>query len=107
MMTLSILQAAVTPAWVGPTMAISLAVIALSVLGMAIVVGSAVLRLAAQRKKMTALVDSLQARRDIPQIEFVPADECRHARELAGEKRGRAKDERGEKAPDPGVAAHY
>ena len=40
MVTLSLLQAAATPAWVGPTMAISLAVIALSVLGMAIVVGS-------------------------------------------------------------------
>ncbi len=60
MITLSILQAANVPAWVGPTMAVSLAVIALAVLGMAIVVGSAVLRLAAQRKKLAALVDSLQ-----------------------------------------------
>ena len=60
MVTLSLLQAAATPAWVGPTMAISLAVIALSVLGMAIVVGSSVLKLVAQRKKLSALVDTLQ-----------------------------------------------
>jgi hypothetical protein len=60
MVTLSILQAAATPAWVGPTMAISLAVIALSVLAMAIVVGTSVLRLVAQRKKLAALVDTLQ-----------------------------------------------
>lgn len=58
--TLSILQTAATPAWVGPTMAISLAVIALSVLATAIVVGSAIVRLSAQRKKLAALVDSLQ-----------------------------------------------
>ncbi|HKU61444.1 MAG TPA: hypothetical protein VJQ44_09535 [Gemmatimonadales bacterium] len=57
---LTLLQVAATPPWVGPTMAISLAVIALSVLGMAIVVGTSVLRLAAQRKKLAALVDSLQ-----------------------------------------------
>jgi len=42
----------------------------------------------------------------IPQIETVPADQCRHARKLASEKRNRAKNERGEKAPGPGVAAH-
>ena len=60
MLTLSIVQAAASPAWVGPTMAISLAVIALSVLGMALVVGNAVLRLSAQRKKLAALVESLQ-----------------------------------------------
>ena len=60
MSTLSLMQAAATPAWVGPTMAISLAVIALSVLGTAIVLGTSVLRLTAQRKKIAALVDSLQ-----------------------------------------------
>jgi hypothetical protein len=60
MVTLSLLQAAMTPAWVGPTMAISLAVIALSVLGMALVVGSSVLRLVAHRKKIAAIVDTLQ-----------------------------------------------
>ena len=60
MVTLSILQAAATPAWVGPTMAISLAVIALSVLGMAIVVGRSVLRLVAHRKRIAAVFDTLQ-----------------------------------------------
>ncbi|MFL5515728.1 MAG: hypothetical protein ACJ8DJ_06195 [Gemmatimonadales bacterium] len=60
MLTLSLMQATATPAWVGPTMAISLAVIALSVLGTAIVLGTSVLRLTAQRKKIAALVDSLQ-----------------------------------------------
>jgi hypothetical protein len=60
MPTLSLMQAAATPAWVGPTMAISLAVIALSVLGTAIVLATSVLRLTAQRKKIAALVDSLQ-----------------------------------------------
>jgi len=60
MLTLSLMQATATPAWVGPTMAISLAVIALAVLGTAIVLGTSVLRLTAQRKKIAALVDSLQ-----------------------------------------------
>jgi hypothetical protein len=60
MSTLSLMQVAATPAWVGPTMAISLAVIALSVLGTAVVLGTSVLRLTAQRKKIAALVDSLQ-----------------------------------------------
>jgi hypothetical protein len=60
MVTLSLLQAAATPAWVGPTMAISLAVIALSVLGTAIVVGRSVLRLVAHRKRIAAVFDTLQ-----------------------------------------------
>ncbi len=60
MVTLSLLQAAATPAWVGPTMAISLAVIALSVLGMAIVVGRSVLKLVAHRKRIAAVFDTLQ-----------------------------------------------
>ncbi len=60
MMTLSLLQAAATPAWVGPTMAISLAVIALSVLGMAIVLGRSVLKLVAHRKRIAAVFDTLQ-----------------------------------------------
>ncbi len=61
MVTLSLLQAAATPAWVGPTMAISLAVIALSVLGMAIVVGRSVLKLVAHRKRIAAVFETLQA----------------------------------------------
>ena len=60
MVTLSLLQAAATPAWVGPTVAISLAVIALSVLGMAIVLGRSVLKLVAHRKRIAAVFDTLQ-----------------------------------------------
>ncbi|HEU4955280.1 MAG TPA: hypothetical protein VFT28_11920 [Gemmatimonadales bacterium] len=60
MVTLSLLQAAATPAWVGPTVAISLAVMALSVLGMAIVLGRSVLRLVAHRKRIAAVFDTLQ-----------------------------------------------
>ena len=60
MVTLSLLQAAATPAWVGPTMAISLAVIALSVFGMAIVLGRSVLTLVAHRKRIAAVFDTLQ-----------------------------------------------
>jgi uncharacterized protein YoxC len=45
---------------VGPTVAISLAVLALSFLGMAIAVAVAAFRVAAQAKKVGALVDGLQ-----------------------------------------------
>jgi uncharacterized protein YoxC len=60
MMTLALVQVAASPVWVGPTMAISLAVIALSILGGAIAVGIAVLRLSGQVKKMGAVVEGLQ-----------------------------------------------
>lgn len=59
-MTLALLQAGELPGWVGPTMAISLAVIALAVLGMAIGLGVAVLRVAGQVRKLGTLVDGLQ-----------------------------------------------
>lgn len=58
--TLALLQVAAEPAWVGPTMAISLAVIALSILGVAAALGVAALRLSAQAKKISAMVDGLQ-----------------------------------------------
>jgi hypothetical protein len=45
---------------VGPTIAISLAFIALCFLGMAAVLGIAALRLSAQAKKLSAMVDGLQ-----------------------------------------------
>jgi hypothetical protein len=45
---------------VGPTIAISLALIALCFLGMAAVLGIAALRLSAQAKKISAMVDGLQ-----------------------------------------------
>ncbi len=58
--TLALLQVAAGPVWVGPTIAISLAVIALSVLGVAAALGIAALRLTGQVKKLGALVDGLQ-----------------------------------------------
>jgi hypothetical protein len=59
MTTLSLVQAAV-PAWVGPTMAISLAVIALAILGAAVAVGIAALRLATQVQRVGTVVDGMQ-----------------------------------------------
>jgi hypothetical protein len=58
--TLALLQVAAQPGWVGPTMAISLAVIALSILGVAAALGVAALRLSAQAKRLSATVDGLQ-----------------------------------------------
>jgi len=46
--------------WVGPTVAISLAVIALSILGVAIAIGVAVLRIAAQVRKVGGTLERLQ-----------------------------------------------
>jgi len=60
MWTLALLQVSTTPDWVGPTVAISLAVLALSILGMAIAVAIAALRVAKQAKKVGGVVDGLQ-----------------------------------------------
>ena len=60
MWTLALLQVGTTPDWVGPTVAISLAVLALSFLGMAIAVTIAALKVAGQVKKVGTLVDVLQ-----------------------------------------------
>jgi uncharacterized protein YoxC len=60
MRTLALLQVGTTPDWVGPAVAISLAILALSVLGMAIALAVAAFRVAEQAKKVGALVDSLQ-----------------------------------------------
>lgn len=60
MMTLALVQVAAAPAWVGPTMAISLAVIALSILGVAVAVLITVSRLSGQVKKVGAVVEGLQ-----------------------------------------------
>jgi hypothetical protein len=57
---MALVQVSASPEWVGPTMAISLAVIALSFLGVALVVAIAVLKLTGQVKKVGALVDGLQ-----------------------------------------------
>jgi uncharacterized protein YoxC len=60
MMALALFQAGPSPEWVGPTVAISLAVIALSFLGIAIAVALAALKIAGQTKKIGGLVDGLQ-----------------------------------------------
>jgi uncharacterized protein YoxC len=60
MMTLAVVQVGASPEWVGPTMAISLAVLALSFLGLAVAVGLAALKLAGQVRKVSTLVDGLQ-----------------------------------------------
>lgn len=61
--TLALLQVAAGPAWVGPTMALSLAIIALATLGAAAALGIVAFvtfRLSAQARKIGALVDGLQ-----------------------------------------------
>lgn len=60
MLTLAFWQVTSSPAWVGPTVAISLAVLALSFLAMAVALGVLALRLATQASKVGALVDGLQ-----------------------------------------------
>ena len=60
MLTLALVQTATVPGWVGPTMAISLAVIALSLLGAALAAAIAALRVADQVKRMSTLVESFQ-----------------------------------------------
>ena len=60
MRILALVQAGGSPDWVGPTMAISLAIIALSFLGIAVAVAVVALRLSGQAKKIGALVDGLQ-----------------------------------------------
>ena len=59
MMTIALVQAT-TAGWVGPTMAISLAVLAIAFLGLAIAIGVVALKLAAQVRKVGTLVDGLQ-----------------------------------------------
>jgi hypothetical protein len=60
MNTLAMLQVAQAPAWVGPTIAISLAVIALSVVAAAVAAAIAALRLSGQARKIADVVDGLQ-----------------------------------------------
>jgi hypothetical protein len=58
--TLALIQVAAGPAWGGPTVAISSAVIALSILGVAVALGVAALRVSAQAKRLGAVADGLQ-----------------------------------------------
>lgn len=60
MLTLALLQAGSIPEWVGPTMAISLAILALSFLAMAIAVALAAFRVAGEVRKVGTIVDGLQ-----------------------------------------------
>ncbi|MBA3496795.1 MAG: hypothetical protein H0T86_06795 [Gemmatimonadales bacterium] len=58
--TLALLQVAAQPAWVGPTMAVSLAIVALSVLAAAVALGILALRVSAQARKLGVAADGLQ-----------------------------------------------
>ncbi len=60
MMTLALVQVGTSPEWVGPTMAISLAVLALSFLGLAVAVALAAFKVAGQVRKVSTVVDGLQ-----------------------------------------------
>lgn len=59
-MTLALLQVGASPDWVGPTVAISLAVIAFSFLTIAGGALFAVLKLSGQVRKIAAIIDGLQ-----------------------------------------------
>ena len=60
MMAIALVQVSASPEWVGPIMAISLAVMALSFLGIALALAIAALKLTGQVKKVGTLVDGLQ-----------------------------------------------
>jgi hypothetical protein len=60
MNTLAMLQVAAAPAWVGPTIAISVAVIAISVIALAVALAVAVLRVSGQARKIAEVVNGLQ-----------------------------------------------
>lgn len=60
MNTLVSLQVAAMPVWVGPTIAISLALIALAIVGAAVAAAVAALRLAGHARKIAGMLDGLQ-----------------------------------------------
>lgn len=60
MRLLALLQVGAAPSWVGPMMAISLAIIALSFLAIAAAVAFAALKLSGQVRKIATIVDGLQ-----------------------------------------------
>ena len=60
MMTLALVQIGASPDWVGPTVAISLVVIALSILGGAVAMAIAALRISGETRKVSALIQSHQ-----------------------------------------------
>jgi hypothetical protein len=60
MLTLALLQAGAYPAWVGPTAAISLAIIALCVVAIAIALVTLAARVGAQVKRLGSMADGFQ-----------------------------------------------
>jgi hypothetical protein len=60
MTTLALLQAGATPDWVGPTVAISLVVIAFAIVAGAVVVAVAALRISGETRKLSTLVQGYQ-----------------------------------------------
>ena len=60
MTTLAVLQAGTTPDWVGPTVAISLVVIALAIVAGAVVVAIAALRISGETRKLSTLIQGYQ-----------------------------------------------
>lgn len=60
MMTLALVQATAAPDWVGPTAAISLVVIAVSMLGAAGALAYAALRIAGEAKKLSSMIQGHQ-----------------------------------------------
>jgi methyl-accepting chemotaxis protein len=60
MMTLALVQVGATPEWVAPTAAISLVVIAVSMLGAAAALAYAALRIVAETRKVSSLIQSHQ-----------------------------------------------
>jgi hypothetical protein len=60
MMTLALVQVAATPDWVAPTAAISLVVIAVSMIGAAAVLAYAALRILAETRKLSTMIQGYQ-----------------------------------------------
>lgn len=60
MTTLALLQAGTTADWVGPTMAISLLVIAVAIVAGAVVVAIAALRISGETRKLSTLIQGYQ-----------------------------------------------
>ncbi len=60
MTTLALVQAAVAPEWVGPTVAISLVVIALAIVAGAAVVAVAALRISGETRKLSTMIQGYQ-----------------------------------------------
>ena len=59
-MTLALVQVGATPDWVGPTVAISLVVIAISILAGAAVVAVAALRVSGETRKLSTMIQGYQ-----------------------------------------------